>query len=248
MAIKSTRSATIPATLQAVIATFLAEGSPSKGGFAKVGPKDEEQLAGIIRQLIAAKYETDPDGDLPLSFDLIDRTRYMNYHFFPVRHFHDDRKEEEGLNVLDLHEEMRSAQANVGMAQEQVKQVLVQMEFGLFRPLQEGGSVRAGDRSYEQVTSFTTYEALEAATGAALEAYVATHSPVDMMEGYEAKQAWINASTKAMEEALGISVEMRLYYGREPEVICASATLTGHDSRRIMRRFNRITGALLPKI
>jgi hypothetical protein len=59
------------------IAAFLANGqTPSGGGFAPVTEADLEQLHGIFGALIAAKYETDPDGDLPIEFILTDRTRF----------------------------------------------------------------------------------------------------------------------------------------------------------------------------
>lgn len=59
------------------ITAFLAGGQTrSDGGFAPVTPKELEQLHDIIGALIAAKYEADPDGDLPVEVILTDRTRY----------------------------------------------------------------------------------------------------------------------------------------------------------------------------
>jgi hypothetical protein len=59
------------------IAAFLANGqTPSQGGFAAVAEDELEQLHGIIHALIGAKYEVDPDGDLPVEFSLVDRTRF----------------------------------------------------------------------------------------------------------------------------------------------------------------------------
>jgi len=63
--------------LTARITAFLAQGkTPSDGGFAAVTTDELEELNGIIGDLIAAKYAVDPDGDLPVEFQLTDRTRY----------------------------------------------------------------------------------------------------------------------------------------------------------------------------
>lgn len=56
---------------------FLAEGrSRSSGGFAPVHKTDVEKLWDIFVAILEAKYERDPDGDLPIRFELTDWTRF----------------------------------------------------------------------------------------------------------------------------------------------------------------------------
>lgn len=63
---------------------FLAEHRESVGGWVFVAPKDLEQLDEIINWLLAAKYDLDHDGDLPVEFKLIDRTRFERMYYKPV--------------------------------------------------------------------------------------------------------------------------------------------------------------------
>lgn len=67
--------------LNVAITAFLDARSKSDGGFSPVGPKDIEQLDEIIGGLVALKYETDPDGDHPIRWQLCDWTRFEPSHF-----------------------------------------------------------------------------------------------------------------------------------------------------------------------
>ena len=54
---------------------FLNEKRQSNGGWAEVKDGDLSQLSGIIDELITAKFEEDPDGDLPVNYRLCDRNK-----------------------------------------------------------------------------------------------------------------------------------------------------------------------------
>ena len=74
-----------PPSLTRQIEAFLATGQKgSAGGFAPVTPEEVEQLHGIIGALLEAKYERDPDGDLPVEAILTDRTRFERPMTLPI--------------------------------------------------------------------------------------------------------------------------------------------------------------------
>ena len=54
---------------------FLAEHRDSDGGWAPVTEQDLVQLDAIICLLIEAKWSPDTDGDRPISYRIVDRTR-----------------------------------------------------------------------------------------------------------------------------------------------------------------------------
>lgn len=76
------------AALLARVEEFGRERVPSTGGWAPVKPEEVSELAGILNDVIAAKYDPDPDGDLPINFQLVDRTRFERAHFFLIPYTH----------------------------------------------------------------------------------------------------------------------------------------------------------------
>jgi hypothetical protein len=90
------------ATLNRRIEAFLKNKKESNGGYAPVEPKEVEDLYAIVHALIGLKYETDPDGDLPIHVILTDRTRYERPLALPIRHTH---KPVDGLSELELHQD-----------------------------------------------------------------------------------------------------------------------------------------------
>lgn len=74
--------------LNILIDEFLAVRRESDGGYAPVTEKDLEQLDTIIYKLIGMKWAMDPDGDLPIDFKIIDRTRFEPMHYDPVPYQH----------------------------------------------------------------------------------------------------------------------------------------------------------------
>lgn len=78
------RSAVV--VLQRKVEEFVEAQVPASpgGGWAPVAEGDIAKLAEIVRELVACKYQTDADGDHPVEFQLIDRTRFERPHYFLV--------------------------------------------------------------------------------------------------------------------------------------------------------------------
>lgn len=89
--------------LQQAIESFLADRRKSEGGFAPVEKGDMKKLYRVLDLLIDAKWQKDPDGDLPVNYKLIDRTRYEPMHFFTVPYEHKAKTDEEREDILDRH-------------------------------------------------------------------------------------------------------------------------------------------------
>lgn len=89
------------------IERFLGERRRSTVGLAEVKPEDVEELCVIIMALIEAKFERDPDGDLPVEFKLVDRTRFEPMHFEPVPYLGlarcDNLTPDQKQDILDIH-------------------------------------------------------------------------------------------------------------------------------------------------
>jgi hypothetical protein len=91
------------AALQAKIAAFLEKRTPAGdgGGWATVRPEEVEELHAIMAAIVALKYQGDADGDLPINWVLIDRTRFEPLHFAPVPYHHKATTAEEREEVFD---------------------------------------------------------------------------------------------------------------------------------------------------
>ena len=70
---------------------FLTDRRMGDGGWAPVTERDLNQLCAIIDWLIKMKWETDPDGDFPINWKVIDRTRFEPMHYHPVPYEHKAR-------------------------------------------------------------------------------------------------------------------------------------------------------------
>ena len=80
-----------PKELVALIEKFLAERTESEdSGYAKVTYEDMKHLSNIVYKVIEAKWGRDADGDLPVNYDLIDRTRYQRLWWTKVPYHHKD--------------------------------------------------------------------------------------------------------------------------------------------------------------
>lgn len=76
--------------LLALVEAFVAEpvwAAPG-GGWAPVAEGDVEKLAKIVSTIIGLKYKTDADGDVPVEFHLIDRTKFQRPHYFLIPYTH----------------------------------------------------------------------------------------------------------------------------------------------------------------
>lgn len=61
-----------------------------------------EAFENKVYKLAKEMFETDDDGDLPVSWMIIDRSRYEPVHFFALPYWHKARTEEERDHILDL--------------------------------------------------------------------------------------------------------------------------------------------------
>ena len=78
-----------------LVGKFLEHRSESDGGWAPVGDNDIDDLRAIVDMLIQAKYEQDPDGDIPIDIKILDRTKYESSYYFPILYSHRDYDDEE---------------------------------------------------------------------------------------------------------------------------------------------------------
>lgn len=77
------------------------------GGHAEVTDDQLDDLREIVQLLIAARWERNSDGDRPVGFRIVDRTKYESSHFVDMPHSDD----------VDPEEYLDSAAFNVGIAQ-----------------------------------------------------------------------------------------------------------------------------------
>lgn len=211
----------IPKSLRTKIETFLAEKSASQGGYAPVGEKDLEALAEILNQLVAEKYEQDPDGDLPVAFDLLDRTRYQRSYYAPVPHMRD----EDHGDLRKAYQGLRSALANLATAQREVDQAMRVLEFDVMEPVARGNPLKHGTTVLEPRSAFTDHSltAQAAATGA-MELVRGLSVPVDADRAE--RNAWTEAISKQLSEQLGTRVGVRLLARKVDDDGCVRIGLT----------------------
>lgn len=94
---------------------FLQERRVSSGGYAEITERDIKDLYQLIDAIIVAKCAPDPDGDYPIDFKLIDRTKYWPMHYLPEPYDHELKNVEDGLDT---------ALTNLSMANNRVMQLM----------------------------------------------------------------------------------------------------------------------------
>jgi len=80
------------------------------GGWPIVKDKDLITLSDIFRRIIKLKFGKDSDGDIPVEFRLIDRTRYNSMGFFQLPYSHYAESVEDMMKITHL------AEVNLNMA------------------------------------------------------------------------------------------------------------------------------------
>jgi hypothetical protein len=102
--------------LNKLIETFLYEKRFSDGSWAEVKPEDISVLHKIIQSLLELKFQRDADGDLPIEWALVDRTREYNPFLFycSMRYPHKLKTLGEYINLL------RDAEKNMAIAQAEI--------------------------------------------------------------------------------------------------------------------------------
>jgi hypothetical protein len=129
----------IPEELSQRIKTFLKERRESDGGWAPVTDEDMEQFHAVIYALIEAKWGADPDGDRPIDYILIDRTKYRPMDFFPLPYGHRTGKREE---------EFDNAMTNLSMAMEAIRTTDVMVE----RHVERSAKIPVKEYKIDQLT------------------------------------------------------------------------------------------------
>ena len=66
--------------LSSLIRCYLNERRESHGGYAEIEPQDITNLGYIVQKIVELKCEKDPDGDLPIEFVIVDRTKERKFH------------------------------------------------------------------------------------------------------------------------------------------------------------------------
>lgn len=104
------------------INNFLDQPRKSQGGYAEITDEDVMALNQIIALLIQAKCESDPDGDYPIDWKLIDRRKCWPMHYSPVPYGH------KAKNQQDLEEIFyRCALPNLRQAMVEVENTCMQL-------------------------------------------------------------------------------------------------------------------------
>jgi hypothetical protein len=88
------------------------------GGWAPVTKVEFETLNGIIQALIDVKWGPDADGDRPINYKLIDRTRFESDHFFLLPYLSRATGHKELLNYISY------AATNSGIAQDRLSRAI----------------------------------------------------------------------------------------------------------------------------
>jgi|SRR5271157_2030389 len=95
---------------QKAFENFLAHYRESHGAYATVYKEDEDRLILLLNALRKAKFETDPDGDYPIEFRVINRHNYERMNFLPQPYTYQAKTTEDFVRCVE------AAKANVNMA------------------------------------------------------------------------------------------------------------------------------------
>lgn len=213
---------TIPDKLVKKIESFISTRSQSNGGYAPVSNKDLQDLSSILHSLIEAKYEEDPDGDLPISYQLTDRTKYQTSPFSPMPHIH-----RLGDDANALRSALRSAQTNVNIARDNFDQVMRAIEYRVFEPMEKGLPVTVGTNTYERHNNLVDYKPLTEAAKANLEEYLISN-PLVNLSNYDEKIKWQGDASKFISEKLNSPVEITANrYSKAAGKVAIYLTLVG---------------------
>lgn len=193
----------LPTDLTRKIEAFLANPSKSEGGYAPVARDDLEQLAEILRDLVARKYEEDPDGDLPVSFELYDRTRYQRAYFSLIPHLRD----EDYNDIKKLNEVMRAAMNNVSVANGQLEQAGRMFDMLVRERLEGGKTFTYGGRAFEAASPYTDHARFVEVASEQAEAYL-RRNPYPVNGDWNATQAWEREANSALSEAMDAPVRL----------------------------------------
>jgi hypothetical protein len=121
--------------LQRMLDRFLEDESPvENNGWAKVTSGDLQEISEIFHTILVLKFERDCDGDLPVEFDLTDRTCCERRHCYPLPYHHKASTEEELDDIIS------TAAANAKVASERLDLLLRLRKYELERIRKSSGT------------------------------------------------------------------------------------------------------------
>jgi len=112
------------------IRKFLADHRESEdGGWARVTKEDRGLLHQIVLTLIELKFDRDPDGDLPVEFDLVNRNAgYMPpFQYIPYHTANDDAGSEYELGLYKV--ALGEALYNLSVAMDCLRPIMKNMQY-----------------------------------------------------------------------------------------------------------------------
>ncbi len=92
-----------------MINEFLMVHKVSGGGWPEVTLNESIQLNDILYMLVYLKWDKDPDGDLPIDWILVDKTKYQLPPFIPVKHSWPSEKKDRAEILRDLNSNLQMA-------------------------------------------------------------------------------------------------------------------------------------------
>jgi len=198
----------IPAPLLKRLEAFLADKVPegAGGGWPKVDPAEVEALGAIVQGLIKAKYAKDADGDLPIHYTLVDRTRYQSLHFMPLVH---ERSNQVDLGLLNAN--LRRAMGNLSIAKEQVEQVQRSLDWVVREQAEQGLPLRVGTKAFTRATKHVDVNPLGKAARDATAAWADAHATELDATDYTSRQAWETAGSIAVSAALDLPMQVHVH-------------------------------------
>lgn len=227
----------LPKPLIAALEKFLATRSKSSGGYAPVADKDIEDLNRIVRLLIEKKYEPDPDGDLPVTFRFIDRTKYQGSHFLLIPHLH-SASNEATPDAQAAFRAIEAAHVNLQMAQDQLRQTMHDFQFMVMEPMAAGREVRAGERVYQQSHPYgiPAMGDLLLTEARAYLKKVGVPALREATEAFDRRDAFTNPASTALSKKMGLAVQVKIFTGsRAPHPWRMNVEMPGHGVRVMLK-------------
>ena len=196
----------LPKKLQAQIENFLKDKKKSTGGWAPVDDDEIEALETIIGALISLKYEKDPDGDLPVSAHLTDRTRFKLPFILPIPHTVSCNQQVADLSVL--HDAIGRHMSMAASNSESAKSLMQVLQLEIHQAASSDSAVKLAGTEYRPVVKPNDGVELtdEWLTRSALKRFIREEKKNPCPSDWSKRQAWAQSVTKALQEAWGVHV------------------------------------------
>lgn len=204
----------LPKKLLHKLEDYLHEHKPSNGGYAEITPDEIQQLRDIVNLLIGEKYEEDPDGDLPVAVEFVDRTRYTREGFMPLPHLH----QLEG-DVEKIASALRIAQFNVSIGQKQVGNVLQAFDRELFEAAKNSQPLKFGERVYVRNLGMDVDEFVKKTQDKVLAMLEEWNVSFEAVKEYESRFEIRSSMSKAISKQMDSNIDVGLRPGKEGNIV-----------------------------